>query len=84
MEFTYVGDPKDGSGPDVINAFGIDFPKGEPVNVDGRHKAIVGKLRDNSHFLDAEGVEAKAAAEKAEAAARKKAAEEAKKAPKSG
>ena len=58
-KFIFTGDPKQGTnrkvrreGPDdsrSIVAFGIEFPRGEEVDVPEDHPAI-GKLRGNSHF----------------------------------
>jgi hypothetical protein len=47
--FKFIGDPSDKfSGPDVLELFGMKFPKGKPVGV--KDKAHIAKLRGNSHF----------------------------------
>lgn len=48
MKFRFTGDPSDGgSGPDVLSAFGHDFPKGEGVIVS---EELAERLRGHSHF----------------------------------
>jgi len=51
MKFTFIGDPeRGGDGPNTIICFGIEFPKGESVDV--TDEKIIGKLTGNSHFDD--------------------------------
>lgn len=45
---TFIGD-RDGDGPAVMRAFGLDFPKGVPVDVED--PAIAAKLAGNGHFV---------------------------------
>ena len=47
MQFRFIGDA-DGDGPEVLTAFGLSFPKGQPVEV--TDAAIQAKLEGNSHF----------------------------------
>lgn len=50
MRARFVGDPKQkGHGPDVAKAFGLLFPKGQWVSIDGNAMALA-KLPNNSHY----------------------------------
>ena len=50
MRARFVGDPKrNGHGPDVAKAFGLLFPKGQWVSIDGNAMALA-KLPNNNHY----------------------------------
>ena len=47
--FVYIGDPNHGGeGPDKTTLYGVEFPKGEPVQVEDKEAAR--RLSSNSHF----------------------------------
>lgn len=50
MRAKYIGDPKhDGAGRKTLRLFGIAFPHGQWVSIDGNAAALL-KLPNNSHF----------------------------------
>lgn len=53
MRLRYIGDPKNGGeGHDVLLAYGLRWPKGEPVEVSPE---LAAKLRGNDHFEPVKG-----------------------------
>lgn len=50
MRARFIGDPNnEGEGPKVLPLYGINFPHGEWVSIDGNHLAMT-KLWGNNHF----------------------------------
>ena len=45
---TFIGDPRDGSGPDTIVMHGVTFLKGRQVQVDD--PIAIAKCSNNAHF----------------------------------
>ena len=57
----YVGDPKNGGeGHAVLVAYGLEWPKGEPVNVP---EELAARLAGNDHFEVVRGRPKKAVAD---------------------
>ena len=48
--FRFIGDPRDGGGPERVTVYGLEFGRHEPTGVES--EAVSKKLAGNSHFQE--------------------------------